>query len=425
VSCENNGGQDIKNIKIELCKSYSSDEDIKEIKKIIINTGNFVIYPKVDDGHLLVSISLEKVDSFSGNSAKEVIVPLPKNKVHVGLVKDPLLIKKPETDQGRVHLRTPIENEKVMNTVVPVADFSDVCERVRAILSSWGFKAQIHYISVVPNKIGATINCTSEGIGEIRKKFTSTYSAERVWGKPDKKTVKVRKDFDLDTSPPEEYVVKKDKTWAERFSDSEEEIQSMLEIKESNTTHGHNGSISTNIFEPISLVNADTKTQQTLIQITQKIEKMKKTQEKKLRDHIKSLIKSLGLSAKVYYQITQTEDGHLDMYLRDVKDSAKFKDLSGVEVSGKHIYFSPHFIHGSDKKTTTLTKAKTLEKKKNEGNDILEDLFNKIREIKTGSDLSKVVEKFEEVYPGQTLWLQEGESIKKISIEVLLKKILN
>ncbi|MBP7846257.1 MAG: hypothetical protein KA007_02345 [Candidatus Pacebacteria bacterium] len=429
VSCENNGGQDIKNIKIELCKSYSSDENIGDIKKIIIGAGNFVIYPKVDDGYLLVSISLEKIDSFSGNSAKEVIVPLPKKVAPVGLVKDPLLIKKPATDQGRVYPRTPIENEKVINTDIPSSDFLDICERVRAVLSAWGFKAQRHYISVMPNKIGATINCTSEGIEEIREKFTSTYSKEKAWGKDGKKTVKVRADFDTNVVAPKEPLTNKSASWGETFASSEEE---KVRIKSNGNNNGNNhDSFHRNILEPINFAdqNGQNSQQQTQIQTIQNTEEMNTKKQDEIKKMIRALLVDLDIKYVSIVYGKQRKTMIANLKLKE-KGLILRLDLPGVEKDGgdKSVHFNSDFAYKSEDGTlqdSSSGNKNSGSKKKTGANDILEDLFNKIREIKTGSDLSKVVEKFEEVYPGQTLWLQEGESIKKISIEVLLKKILN
>ena len=163
---------------------------------------------------------------------------------------------------------------------------------------------------------------------------------------------------------------------------------------------------------------------QSKIQTTQKIEKMTKKEEKELRGHIKSLIKSLGLNLKAYYQITQTNDNHLDVYLKDPKDAKKFEEIKNVVVEGRHIYFPLHFTFGGSKKSNTPVREKSPAKVKSVKEDgKLEELFDQIRAIISGPDLPQLVEKFEKLFPDQTLWLSDGESSKKIKILVLLEKL--
>lgn len=490
VSCENNGGQDIKNIKIELCKSYSSDEDIKEIKKIIINTGNFVIYPKVDDGHLLVSISLEKIDSFSGNSAKEVIVPLPKNKVPVGLVKDPLLIKKPETDQGGGYPRAPIKENvsefsgdtedeikdmyvfinpdieaglkeyepididvmgKIQQLPIRPADISisgsaetKVSEKVlfsygknqnesqkeeigedfkkfrNAIsltLKSLGFNSPSDYISITSSAIGATINCKAESLNQMKTELTALYP-NKIYAKEGKKTIQVLNSF------MESYL--------ENATNNGKSTK-MQTIDFSNTGKGKdtNTSPRTNVLKPISLANAGSKIKQTQIQTIQNTEEM----NTKKQDEIKEMVRKLLIDQEIKY-VSIVPNKKRKTMVANIRDAERNKiiklNLPGVEEEGgeKAIHFNDGFVYkskGGNSGNSGSTKKNSAPKKKSppadDSDDKLQVLFEKIRNLKSGVDVKTLVKNFSQKYPGHTLWLNDGETSKKVNLEKLLTEL--
>jgi hypothetical protein len=245
-------------------------------------------------------------------------------------------------------------------------------------------------------------------------------------------------------------IVRKASTWAEKLGSENEAVS--VSSNNSNPNKGiQNVSSQVNILEPIVLAdpNEQKLIKQTQIQTIQNKEEMNKTKQKEILEQGKEFLRSLGITWGVTGFRSRTGTMVINIIDGDGKavKAIEKQAKGGVELKGKAVHFSEDFSYeskssgggakekktrGPNKKTSVKAKSSQPKESPGKGKDQLDRLlieFNsRIREVvdkNSGPDLAGASAKFEEVFPGKTLWLQDGESSKKISIESLLKKLLS